>query len=80
MAGQPSVEILFEEPARDYQILAEIPVKKTRGLGCAVIENLMIAARIAHADAVLIRGQPSVERLRCGPLRACFLRWKIEIA
>jgi hypothetical protein len=79
MTVQSSVEILFGEPTRDYHVLADIPVRKTRGLGCAVIENLMIAARIVRADAVLIRGRPSVEKLRCGPLRAYFLRWEIEI-
>ena len=79
MAIPSSVEVLFGEPTRDYQILAYISVQQTRGLGCAVIENLMIAARIVRADAVLIGGRPKVEKLRRGPLRAYFLRWAVEV-
>jgi hypothetical protein len=78
MAIPTSVEILFTEPTRDYRIVAHISVQQTRGLGCAVIENLMTAARIVRADAVLIGGRPKVEKLRRGPLRAYFLRWARE--
>jgi hypothetical protein len=80
MHGIPSsVEVLFAEPTRDYRVLACVSVEQTRGLGCAVIENVMTAARIVRADAVFIGGRPKVENLRCGPLRAYFLRWAPEI-
>lgn len=79
MAIPSSVEVLFGEPNRDYQVLAYISVQRTRGLGCAVIENLMTAARVVRADAVLIGGRPRVEKLRRGPLRAYFLRWTLDM-
>ena len=79
MAIPSSVEVLFAEPDRDYRVLGCVKSARSRGFGYAVIEIMMATARVLGADAILIEGRPTVERLRRGPLRTYFLRWTLEV-